>query len=170
MGPRLRKTNMKLTIILFLLTIIPVLALIYGPRLACKTAFGRRLLLPRVTVDYVGGSFGLQEPSLLRKILITFIIPLDGVVKAIYGTATGKNLVWLYEPYNQPVEMFSPLAWDGRDATEDEKRLYLDNRVMAMSAVIALLNYRSLCFTTVTEIPQSQVGTTPYCVYKLVLF
>jgi len=145
-------------------------SVIFGPRLACKTALGRRLLLPVAFVDYENGCFGLKEQTLLRKILTAVTIPLDGVVKAIYQAATGRELIWLYEPFKGPVQLMSPIAWEGRDATDQEKRMYLDQRILAISAVITGKNYRSMCYTRLAEIPQKQVPGSTDCIYQLVLF
>ena len=161
-----------MNIILLTSAIIALLfaAIVFGPRLACKTELGRRLLLPTAFVDYEGGCYGFKEPSILRKILIAVTIPIDGVTKAIYSAATGKEIVWLYEPFQGPVQLMSPIAWEGRDATEDEKRMYLDQRVLAISAVLTGKNYRAMCYTRLTEIPQKQVPGSTDCIYTLVLF
>lgn len=161
---------MNILLILSTLLILAMASIVFGPRLACKTALGRRLLLPTVFVDYENGCFGFKEQTLLRKILTAVTIPVDGVAKAIYQAATGRELIWLYEPFKCPVQLMSPIAWEGRDATDQEKRMYLDQRILAITAVITGKNYRAMCYTRLAEIPQRQVPGSTDCIYQLVLF
>ena len=158
-----------LSVMIFLVAIILSPVLIFGPRLACKTKIGRDLLLPKVKIDPKRG-FGLAAPNLIRKILTTFTIPLDGVCKAIYTAFTGKQVFWLYEPIQMEVQLPSPRMWEGRNASDEEIRKYLEARRMTMAMMITAAGYRSMCWTRIAEFPQRYAPNSTDCFYTFGMF
>ena len=158
-----------LAVMIFLGAIILSPVLIFGPRLACKTQIGRNLLLPKIKIDPKHG-FGLAAPNLIRKILTTFTIPLDGVCKAIYTAFTGKQVFWLYEPIQMEVQLPSPRMWEGRNASDEEIRKYLEARRMTMAMMITAAGYRSMCWTRIAEFPQRYAPNSTDCLYTFGMF
>ena len=158
-----------LSVMIFLVAIILSPVLIFGPRLACKTRIGRNLLLPKIKIDPKHG-FGLAAPNLLRKILTTFTIPLDGVCKAIYTAFTGKQVFWLYEPIQMEVQLPSPRMWEGRNASDEEISKYLEARRMTMAMMITAAGYRSMCWTRIAELPQRYAPNSTDCFYTFGMF
>ena len=158
-----------LSVMIFLVAIILSPVLIFGPRLACKTQIGRNLLLPKIKIDPKHG-FGLAAPNLLRKILTTFTIPLDGVCKAIYTAFTGKQVFWLYEPIQMEVQLPSPRMWEGRNASDEEISKYLEARRMTMAMMITAAGYRSMCWTRIAEFPQRYAPNSTDCFYTFGMF
>ena len=158
-----------LAVMIFLGAIILSPVLIFGPRLACKTQIGRNLLLPKIKIDPKHG-FGLAAPNLIRKILTTFTIPLDGVCKAIYTAFTGKQVFWLYEPIQMEVQLPSPRMWEGRNASDEEISKYLEARRMTMAMMITAAGYRSMCWTRIAEFPQRYAPNSTDCLYTFGMF
>ena len=158
-----------LAVLIFIGAIILSPVLIFGPRLACKTKIGRNLLLPKIKIDPKRG-FGLAAPNLLRTLLTTFTIPLDGVCKAIYTSFTGKQVFWLYEPIQMEVQLPSPRMWEGRNASDEEISKYLEARRMTMAMMITAAGYRSMCWTRIAELPQRYAPNSTDCVYTFGMF